>query len=352
LFQRYHRAVRAKLWRCGLDGPDLDELMQAVFSVAQRRSSFVPRDDPGARRWLLDVARKEAANWRKRFQHKFEVLEPRFIYHAVAEPRDPEAHIAIVNLVHKTTALLSPEDQEILFRHGAAGETLKEIAKRLGLSKSGAHLRLSQARARFIEKLEMLEGKKTEKGDFMVLPFLAVLAAVVRRAIGPESAFARVPSLRPLLDPSRWATRLAPLFSGPLTAFLIAFTIPRQAPEQAPAVREPPPAVQKAKSSEPCDGDCAATKDAESPPAQDPGPSAIAPPSNASSGAARSDDEELLYRRILSCDARGKAEEAFDAIQSYRAKYPLGRFTAEVNMLQRKLLSAEASAKVNLAPPF
>lgn len=353
LFGRYEEAVRNKLRRCGLEGPDLEELLQAVFCIAHRRADVVPLDYPGARRWLLDVARKEAANWRKRFRHKFEMLDPHAIETAVSQPEDTEELRATISLVHQTTALLSPEDQEILLRHDAAGETLKEIAKRLGLSKSGAHLRLTQARARFIEKLEMLQGKKKE--ELTAVPVVALLAAVLRRAIGPESALARVPYLGPLLDPTRWAARLTPLFSGPITAVLIAVVVPGRPHEPAPAPVEPPPAVLPSPAPPPTlegidsrDVDCTAAKDAESPPSPHSGRGGVAPAEHPP----RRTEEELLYERIVACDARGQAEEALGSIQHYQSKYPAGRFTDEVNMLQRKLLATESNAKAQLAPPM
>ncbi|MDI3283602.1 sigma-70 family RNA polymerase sigma factor [Polyangium sp. 15x6] len=152
--------MRERLGGLGLHGDDLEELVQIVFTVANRRAAVIPRNDEAARRWLMEVARKQVSNYRKLYRHAYEVLDPEAIADAVANPQDPEEYHATIALVRAATRLMPAEEREILLRHDVEGETLHEIAKWLGLKKSGAHVRVQQARARFVEKLALVESRR------------------------------------------------------------------------------------------------------------------------------------------------------------------------------------------------
>src|SRR5690348_6306235 len=87
LYEKHQDAVRARLRVAGIQGADLDELFQAVFSVVCRRLSIVPLDDEEAKYWLLDVARKQAANFRRLYRHIYEVVSTEIVE---AAPEDPD----------------------------------------------------------------------------------------------------------------------------------------------------------------------------------------------------------------------------------------------------------------------
>ncbi|UQA57130.1 RNA polymerase sigma factor [Polyangium aurulentum] len=148
LYKAHAEDVLAKLRRLGIEGPALDDLLQDVFVVAWRRQAKIPKDAADARRWLLDSARKHAANFHRLYRHKYEESEPDAIEAAVAEPVDPEAHAELANLVWSALRELACEDAELLWRHEVVGESLTELAVWLGLTKSGAHVRLEQAKER------------------------------------------------------------------------------------------------------------------------------------------------------------------------------------------------------------
>lgn len=148
LYKAHAAAVLAKLRRLGIEGPALEDLLQDVFVVAWRRQAKIPKDAAGARRWLLDSARKHAANFHRLYRHKYEELNPDAIEAARAEPADPEAHAELSNLVWSALRELTCEDAELVWRHEIAAESLTELAVWLGLTKSGAHVRLEQAKER------------------------------------------------------------------------------------------------------------------------------------------------------------------------------------------------------------
>jgi RNA polymerase sigma-70 factor (ECF subfamily) len=151
LYREHHKAVRSTFRRLGVDGAEADDLVQNVFVVAQRRIAKLPKDAEGAKRWLLDTARKHAANWHRLFRHQYEVLgwdEPLDEIEVAAEPANPEAHLALRDLVRRAIGKLAKHDREILVRHLVEGESLEELAKQFSRSKSGAHVRVERAAAR------------------------------------------------------------------------------------------------------------------------------------------------------------------------------------------------------------
>ncbi|MDI1479868.1 sigma-70 family RNA polymerase sigma factor [Polyangium sp. y55x31] len=195
LYELFLGEVRERLGSLGLYGDDLDELVQIVFTVANRRAAVIPRNDETARRWLMEVARKQVSNYRKLYRHAYEVLDPEAIADAVAEPQDPEQYHATIALVQAATRLMPAEEREILLRHDVEGETLHEIAKWLGLKKSGAHVRVQQARARFVEKLALVEAQKKgrrRKRRFVPAWFAGLLVGAWRWLVEKRRQIARL----------------------------------------------------------------------------------------------------------------------------------------------------------------
>jgi RNA polymerase sigma-70 factor (ECF subfamily) len=151
LFKKHRKGVKAILRRLGVDGPEVDDLVQNVFLVAQRRIAKLPKEAEAAERWIFDVARKQAANWRRLYRHQYEVPgSDELVAEAVAEPADPEAHLALCDRVWRALEALDESERQILVRYYLHGETLAELGKRLGLTKSGAHVRLEQAKEHFV----------------------------------------------------------------------------------------------------------------------------------------------------------------------------------------------------------
>ncbi|UQA61839.1 hypothetical protein E8A73_015750 [Polyangium aurulentum] len=130
------------------DEATVDDLLQNVFVSAHRKRAKVPSDPTLAKGWLLNAARKQAANWRRLFRHVYEVLDPVAVMEAVAEPADPEAHAALCDFVRRALSKLDEVEREILVRYHVVGETCDELGGGLGLTRSGAHARLQAAEER------------------------------------------------------------------------------------------------------------------------------------------------------------------------------------------------------------
>jgi RNA polymerase sigma-70 factor (ECF subfamily) len=165
LYKAHAAAVLAKLRRLGIEESALHDLLQDVFVVAWRRQAKIPKDAAGARRWLFDSARKHAANFHRLHRHKYEEFNPDAIEAAVAEPEDPEAHAELANLVWSALREFACEDAELLWRHEVVGESLTELAAWLGLTKSGAHVRLERAKERLRVQAARLEQVVELRGD-------------------------------------------------------------------------------------------------------------------------------------------------------------------------------------------
>jgi RNA polymerase sigma-70 factor (ECF subfamily) len=145
LFRAHAEAVRAKLRSLCGDGPEVDDLLQNVFVIAHRKYAKAPKTPELARAWLLETARKQAANWHRLFRHTYEVLDVDAVLVATAEPEDSEAHAALCDLVRRALCDLEEDECELLVRHHVLGETCAELAVWLGLSRAGAGARLQAA---------------------------------------------------------------------------------------------------------------------------------------------------------------------------------------------------------------
>ncbi|MDC0748111.1 sigma-70 family RNA polymerase sigma factor [Polyangium mundeleinium] len=196
LYELFLAEVRDRLGSLGLQGDDLEELVQIVFTVANRRTAVIPRNDEAARRWLMEVCRKQVSNFRKLYRHAYEVLDPEAVADAVAQPEDPEQYHATIALVQAAARLMPEDEREILLRHDVEGESLHEIAKWLGLKKSGAHVRVKQARARFVEKLALIEaqrrGRRRKRG-FALAWFMGLFVELWRWILEKRAQWKRLP---------------------------------------------------------------------------------------------------------------------------------------------------------------
>jgi RNA polymerase sigma factor (sigma-70 family) len=148
LFRAHAGAVRSVLRRLCDDEATVDDLHQNVFICAYRRRAKVPSDSALAKAWLLDAARKQAANWRRLARHAYEVIDLEAVMKAAAEPEDPQAHAELCDLVRCALFELEEGEREVLVRHHVVGETCEELGGGLGLTKSGAHARLRAAEER------------------------------------------------------------------------------------------------------------------------------------------------------------------------------------------------------------
>jgi RNA polymerase sigma-70 factor, ECF subfamily len=162
LYVAHASAVRDKLRTLGLDNPDLEDLLQDTFMVAARKRAKLPKNGKRAKAWLVVTARKLAANWRRLQRHSFETFGlAEVIDRAAAEPEDPEGAYIARDLVQYALRRLSAEDRDILVSHGVGGRSVADLAAQLGMTKSGAYVRLQRARAQVPANIMRLRARGT-----------------------------------------------------------------------------------------------------------------------------------------------------------------------------------------------
>jgi RNA polymerase sigma factor (sigma-70 family) len=152
-YKEHRRTIAGRLRALGVFTPDVPDLVQGVFLVALRHADKLPREAEDEKAWLLAVARKLAANWRRCYRHAREVKDDEASAAALGEPEDPEGVRAIEHLVRAVLGRMTPEDREVLVLRELGGASWKTIAVRMGWSRSYAHQRGVTARKRFVEVL-------------------------------------------------------------------------------------------------------------------------------------------------------------------------------------------------------
>lgn len=138
---KHRPAVRTALRKVGIAGPALDDLTQRVFLISVERGVR-------AKAWLVETARKTAANYRGLHRHFREHIELDTVMGAPSRPHDD---IELRVQLNRAFRVLSRADQELLVRHFVLGETLVELQPILGLKKSRIAVLVDDARRRFLE---------------------------------------------------------------------------------------------------------------------------------------------------------------------------------------------------------
>lgn len=119
---------------------DADDLTAEVFEIAWRRRNDLPAE--WILPWLYRTASYVLANHRRRPQ-----VFPLHLTDELVED-DYAQRIAERDELVRALAMLSERDRDILLLHAWEGLSGIELAKALGISRSGAQAALSRARAR------------------------------------------------------------------------------------------------------------------------------------------------------------------------------------------------------------
>lgn len=151
MFASAYPALRRYAHHRGLSGPDADDLVAEVLTIAWRRLDAVPTDD--ALPWLFAVARNVRRNdLRKTRRLRLlgeRVQRSRDLTTAAYEPADLDgAHI------RAALAALRDDERELLLLIGWDGLTPMQAASVLGCSANTLRVRLHRARNRFAAQLD------------------------------------------------------------------------------------------------------------------------------------------------------------------------------------------------------
>jgi RNA polymerase sigma-70 factor (ECF subfamily) len=158
LFAETYPALRRYAHHRGLSPADADDLVSAVLTVAWRRLSVVPADDPLP--WLFATARNVWRN-EQRGERRRALLRARVAATAPASTPPHEPAAKDIEGIHRVLASLSDDDQEILRLVAWDGLTAMQLSVALGCTDTAARVRLHRARTRFAAALEQLDQQET-----------------------------------------------------------------------------------------------------------------------------------------------------------------------------------------------
>ena len=154
LFDSCYRPLHA-FARRRAPGPEADDLVAEVLTVAWRRLDDIPADN--ALPWLYGVAHRTLANQRRSTMRRQRLAQR--IAENQPRPSSPSGSDVVV-----IDALLTlrPDDQEILRLVAWEDLSTTQVAVALDCTPNAAALRLSRARARLREAMTAIGAGRTE----------------------------------------------------------------------------------------------------------------------------------------------------------------------------------------------
>ena len=156
---REHRGyVASLLLRFGVSSADVDDVAQEVFLTLHDRMDEYDPELASIRSWLYGIARRRAANERRRgarHQKKLAQRPAQRMFITEAELRRREAG----RLVDRFIKALDPERAEVFSMIDVQGRSAPEVAEWLGVNLNTVYTRLRSARQRFAEFVRGIESE-------------------------------------------------------------------------------------------------------------------------------------------------------------------------------------------------
>lgn len=158
IYREHFRFVWRTVRRLGIEGAQVDDVVQEVFVVVHRRlDDFEGRST--AKTWLYGIVRRVVADHRRTLRRKPLGTAPEGeAMDAASAPEDgPEAsaeQAERVRLLHRLLSQLDEAKREVFILAELEGLTLAEIAEALGVNANTVASRLRAARREFEAALE------------------------------------------------------------------------------------------------------------------------------------------------------------------------------------------------------
>jgi RNA polymerase sigma factor (sigma-70 family) len=160
---RYIEAIRRKLRQEGVPLAWLDDLTQSVLLTWVQKGPHARRE----LQWLLDVTRKKAANWRRRYHR---VREATSLEDLREEPIDEMIDLERAAIVHEAIATFTPRERAMV-EALAAGFSMSDVAAQFGVAKGTVHLWIVEIRGRAaLRGLLARRRSSTTAQKFVVVP--------------------------------------------------------------------------------------------------------------------------------------------------------------------------------------
>lgn len=164
VYREHHEFVWRTLYHFGLRSDEIRDAQQEVFLVVHRKlSSFDGRTS--LRNWLYGVARRVAADHRKKAQRKTKRLQlvPDLDTLPCAETQHDR--IWAGDLVRQFLGVLDDDKRQAFVLAEVEGMTVPEIAHAIGVNPNTVYARLRAARQRFQREIERRRAVELGRGQ-------------------------------------------------------------------------------------------------------------------------------------------------------------------------------------------
>jgi RNA polymerase sigma-70 factor (ECF subfamily) len=152
LYRRHAAYVARFLWRLGVRGAEVDDLVQEVFVVAHRRGGFVP-DRAKPTTWLAEIAVRVASAHRRRNRRskdELELDEAPSLHADAPDAREQAETKQRLERVQRALDALDEAQRAVFVLFELEGESCEDIATGLGIPIGTVHSRLHTARKNFM----------------------------------------------------------------------------------------------------------------------------------------------------------------------------------------------------------
>ena len=136
------------LRRLGVPAADLEDAVHDVFVVAHRRYATYDPSRP-LRPWLLGIAFRVAAQWRRQRRHEVAQAEPgRDVADAAQRPDEAVASLQARSQLHAALGRIDLDQRAVVVMHDLNGIPVPEIATALDVPLNTVYSRLRLGRAK------------------------------------------------------------------------------------------------------------------------------------------------------------------------------------------------------------
>ncbi len=136
------------LRRLGVPAADVEDAVHDVFVVAHRRYATYDRARP-VRPWLLGIAFRIAAQWRRQRRHEVVLDEPaKEVADSGQAPDDAFASREAQGQLHAALGQIDLHQRAVMVMHDLHGIAVPEIAEELGVPLNTVYSRLRLGRAK------------------------------------------------------------------------------------------------------------------------------------------------------------------------------------------------------------
>ncbi len=158
LFDRHATFVAKFLWKMGVPGGDIEDIVQDVFLVAHRRGGF-RQVSAKPTTWLASIAFRVWGTRLRRRRNRREIADPKSIMAAASEGSGPAENLETHRSLARVRLALSALDEQaraLLILVDIDGEACPDVASALGIPIGTVYSRLHAARHRFARSYEKL----------------------------------------------------------------------------------------------------------------------------------------------------------------------------------------------------